>query len=158
MKRWIMWLLVVLLVTGCARVYKRQAEFVPDEYAPYAGPGTSRVCGQVFVSLENGQAHMGVNDPVLLAPVTSYTQEAFKVKVVERRRIEPQDPQAQQFEQTTQTDEEGHFCFHDVPAGNYYVVSDVTLPSSTNGKRVGQLVYAETTVKDQENVHLMVTQ
>ena len=158
MKRFLIVLLAVLMLAGCARVYKRQAQFNPEEYAPYAGQGTSRVCGQVFVTLEGGQTHLSMNDYVLLAPVTSYTQEAFKVKVVQRRKIEPQDPQAQQFEHTTQTNEDGHFCFLDVPAGEYYVVADVTLPDSTKGKRVGTLVYAQTSVTEHDNVHLMVTQ
>lgn len=100
----------------------------------------------------------GVHDYVLLVPVTSYTQEAFKVKVVQRRRIEPQDPQAQRFEKTAQTDQDGRFCFLDVPAGDYYVLADVTHPDSTKGKRVGTLVYAQATVNEHDNVHIMVTQ
>lgn len=158
MKRWIAMFIVGFMVVGCARVYKRQAEFVPEEYAPYAGAGTSRLCGQVFLSLDNGQTHPGGHDYVLLVPVTSYTQEAFKVKVVQRRRIEPQDPQAQRFEKTAQTDQDGRFCFLDVPAGDYYVLADVTHPDSTKGKRVGTLVYAQATVNEHDNVHIMVTQ
>ena len=157
MKPWLIMLMVTLLLVGCARVYKRQAQFVPEEYAPYGEQGTSRICGQVFLSLSDGQTHLGVHDKVLLAPVTSYTQEAFKVKVVQRKRIEPQDPQAKQFEKTTQTDEEGRFCFLNIPAGDYYVVADITLPDSTKDKRVGKWLHAQATVKDQESVHIMVT-
>lgn len=149
--------LATLLLVGCARVYKRQAQFSPEEYAPYAEKGTSRVCGQVFLTLDDGKMHLGVHDNVLLAPMTSYTQEAFKVKVVRGKPIEPQDPQAKQFEKTTQTDEQGHFCFLNIPAGEYFVVADITHPDSTKDKRVGKWVHAKATVKDSDSVHLMLT-
>lgn len=157
MKPWMIMLLATLLLVGCARVYKRQAQFSPEEYAPYAEQGNSRLCGQVFLSLDGGQMHLGVHDNVLLAPVTSYTEEAFKVKVVQRKRIEPQDPQAKRFEKTTQTDEDGRFCFLNVPAGDYFVVADVTHPDSTKDKRVGQWVHAQATVKESDSVHIIVT-
>ena len=158
MKPWIIIFLAGLLLVGCARPYKRHAQFVPEEYAPYAGTGNSRLCGQAFLSLGDGQTHLSVHDNVLLAPVTSYTQEAFKVKVMQRRPIQSQDPQAQQFEKTTQTDQDGKFCFIDVPAGDYFVIADITLPESAKGKRVGKWVHAQATVKEHENVHIMITQ
>lgn len=157
LRPWMIMFLATLILVGCARVYKRQAQFSPEEYAPFGMEGTSRVCGQVFLTMDEGKIHVGAHDNVLLAPVTSYTEEAFKVKVVRRRPIEPQDPQAKQFEKTTVTDEQGHFCFLDVPAGEYFVVADITHPDSTTDKRVGKWVHARATVKDADSVHLMVT-
>ena len=58
MTRWIVLLLVAFLMMSCARTYDRRAEFIPEEYAPYAGTGTARVCGQAYLSLERWQTIM----------------------------------------------------------------------------------------------------
>ena len=71
MTRWIALLLVALLMMSCARTYDRKAEFNPEEYAPYAGTGTARVCGQAYLNMDDGKPHVASGDRVLLAPATS---------------------------------------------------------------------------------------
>ena len=100
MTRWIVLLLVAFLMMSCSRTYDRQAEFIPEEYAPYEGTGTARVCGQAYLSMEDGKQHMASGDRVLLAPVTSYTDEAFKVKVLRGRKMVDPGPEAMKFETT----------------------------------------------------------
>lgn len=157
MKRWIVLLLVAFVMMSCARTYDRQAEFIHEEYAPYEATGTARVCGQAYLSLENGQQHVASGDRVLLAPVTSYTDEAFKVKVLRGGKIEDPDPKAMKFEKHTKTDDEGRFCFTDLPGGEYYVVADIALPTSTKEHRESRLAHAKASVKADENVYVLVT-
>lgn len=157
MKRWIVLLLVAFVMMSCAKTYDRQAEFIHEEYAPYEATGTARVCGQAYLSLGNGQQHVASGDRVLLAPVTSYTDEAFKVKVLRGGKMGDPDPKAMKFEKHTKTDDEGRFCFTDLPGGEYYVVADIALPTSTKEHRESWLAHAKASVKADENVYVLVT-
>ena len=157
MTRWIVLLLVTLLMMGCARTYERKAEFNSEEYAPYAGTGTARVCGQAYLSMDDGKPHVASGDRVLLAPATSYTEEAIMVKVRRGRKMVDPAPEAMKFEQHTKTDAEGRFCFTGLPAGEYYVVADIALPTSTKEHRESQLAHAKVSVKAEENVYILVT-
>ena len=157
MTRWIVLLLVALLMMSCARTYDRQVEFNPEEYAPYVGTGTARVCGQAYLNMEDGKPHVASGDRVLLAPATSYTEEAIMVKVTRGRKMVDPDPEAMKFEQHTNTDEEGRFCFTGLPAGEYYVVADIALPTSTKDHRESRLAHAKALVKADENVYILVT-
>ena len=157
MKRWIVLLLVAFLMMACARTYNRQAEFIQEEYASYEGPGTARVCGQAYLRLDGGKQHVASGDRVLLAPVTSYTEEAFKVKVLRGRRMVAPDPNAMKFEKHTKTDDEGRFCFSNLPGGEYYVVADIALPTSTKEHRESQLAHAKVLIKADANVYILVT-
>ena len=157
MTRWIVLLLVALFMMSCARTYERKAEFNPEEYAPYASTGTARVCGQAYLSMDDGKPHVASGDRVLLAPVTSYTEEAIMVKVRGGRKMVDPAPEAMKFEQHTKTDAEGRFCFTGLPAGEYYVVADIALPTSTKEHRESQLAHAKASVKADENVYILVT-
>ena len=157
MTRWLVLVLMVLPMISCTKTYERKAEFIHEEYAPYAEEGTARICGQAYLSIEDGQQHVAVGDRVLLAPVTAYTEEAFKVKVLRGRNMVDPDPRAAKFEKHTKTDDEGRFCFTDLPSGDYYVVADIALPTSTKTKRTSELAHAKAAVKNGENVYVLVT-
>ena len=158
MKRLIMLLLLVFLIISCTKTtYDREATFIHEEYAPYESLGTARLCGQAYVSLDNGLQHTATGNRVLLAPVTSYTKEAFQVKVLQGQTMVDPDPKAMKFEKHTKTDEEGRFCFTELPAGEYYVVADIALPTSTQEQRESQLAHAKASVKADENVYILVT-
>ena len=157
MTRWLILVLMILPMLGCTKTYERKAKFIHEEYAPFAEEGTARICGQAYLSVEDGQQHVASGDRVLLAPVTSYTEEAFKVKVLRGRKMVDPDPRAAKFEKHTKTDDEGRFCFMNLPGGVYYVVADITLPTSTKTQRQSELAHAKATVKDGENVYVLVT-
>ncbi len=111
MTQWIVLLLVAFLMMSCARTYDRQVEFNPEEYAPYVGTGTARVCGQAYLNMEDGKPHVASGDRVLLAPATSYTEEAIMVKVTRGRKMVDPAPEAMKFEQHTKTDADGRSTF-----------------------------------------------
>lgn len=150
-------LLMALFIMSCAKTYDRQALFIPEEYAPYEAAGTARICGQAYLRLDEKPQHVASGDSVLLAPVTSYTKEAFKIKVMRGRKMVDPNPEAMKFEKHTKTDDEGRFCFTDLPAGEYYVVADIVLPTSTKEHRVSQLAHAQASVKADGNVFVLVT-
>ena len=157
MTRRIVLLLAAFLMMSCATVYERQVQFNEEEYAPYDVSGTARLCGQAFLSLDAAKQHVATGDRVLLAPVTSYTDEAFQVKVMEGREMADPHPKAIKFEKHTKTDDEGRFCFTDLPAGEYYVVADIALPTSTKEHRESRLAHAKATVNADESVYVLVT-
>jgi len=156
-QRFVLLFIAFMIVVGCAKTYDRQAEYIHEEYAPYAGEGTARICGQAYLNVDDGQQHVASGDRVLLAPVTSYTEEAYRVKVKRGRNMVPPDPEAAKFEKHTKTDDEGRFCFAGLPAGEYYVVADIRLPGSTKENRKSQLAHAKAAVKADENVYVLVT-
>ncbi len=157
MRRWIVLLLVAFSLISCARTYDREATFIQEEYASYEGKGTAQVCGQAYLHLDGGNQHVASDNNVLLAPVTSYTEEAFNVKVLRGRNLVDPDPQAMKFEQHTKTDDEGRFCFADLPAGDYYIVADIVLPTSTKEHHRSELAHAKASLKAEENVYILVT-
>ncbi len=157
MTKWIVLILGTLSMMGCAGTYEREAQFIQEEYLPYEGVGTAQICGQAYVSLDGGNQHVASGNTVLLAPVTTYTKEAFEIKVLRGQNMVDPDPQAMKFEKHTKTDDEGRFCFADLPAGEYYVVADVVLSSSTKEHHESQLAHAKASVKDKENVYILVT-
>jgi len=156
MTRWMILVVLACVMMSCARTYERQAEFLHEEYAPYAATGTARICGQAYLRVDDNQ-HVASGDRVLLAPVTSYTEEAIQVKVVRGRKMVDPDPKAMKFEKHTKTDEEGRFCFTDLPGGEYFIVADIALPTSTKEHRKSQLAHAKASVKADENVYILVT-
>ncbi len=157
MTRSVVVLLVGFMMMSCAKTYDREAEYLHEEYAPYAGEGTARICGQAYLSVDDDKQQVASGDRVLLAPVTSYTEEAIKVKVMRGRNMVDPDPEAAKFEKHTKTDDEGRFCFTGLPAGEYYVVADIALPTSTKEHRKSQLAHAKVLVKADENVYILVT-
>ena len=157
MTRRVLLLLTALFLMSCATVYERQAKFIEEEYAPYKNAGTARLCGQAYLRLDADTQHVATGDRVLLAPVTSYTEEAYRVKVLEGRKLADPDPKAIQFEKHTKTDDDGRFCFTELSAGEYYVVADIALPTSTQEHRESQLAHSQATVQADEHVYVLVT-
>jgi hypothetical protein len=80
------------------------------------------------------------------------------VKVVGGHKMVDPDPKAIAFEKHTTTDNEGRFCFTELPGGEYYIVADIALPTSTNEHRSSQLAHVKASVKADENVFVLVTQ
>jgi hypothetical protein len=125
--RWAMrraWILVVVLaacVGSPANPYKRQAQFIEAEYAPYGKPGTSTISGQAFVKTRGGDVRYGAGNEVGLNPVTTYSNEWFEQTVRKQRVMEAADPRCDKYYWETRADGEGRFTFENLPAGEYYV-------------------------------------
>ena len=120
-------MLVGVILTGCVSTPKttqRQATFMEEEYALYRVKGSGRIVGQVFMKTRGGDVKYGAGSRVALNPVTSYSTEWFNL-TMKGVRISEADSRVDQFSRKTIADASGSFEFTDLPAGSYYIVSQV---------------------------------
>lgn len=120
--------ILIFLLVGCAaapETIPRRAVFVEEEFAPYAGEGTSTVCGQAFLKTDEGKVKYGSGNAIYLFPDTTYSRESFEVQFVQGRTLSESDPRAQQYMKVVRADVKGKFCFKDLPSGEYYLVSKI---------------------------------
>jgi len=129
--------LALVATVGCASnpspPAPRTATFDPSEYAAYDQAGDGVISGQAFLRTQGGEVRYGAGRAVHLHPVTSYSREWWNRVVLGGKHLEPGDPRAQAYQRTAIADGEGRFVFADIPAGEYYVVSSVSLESHAGG-------------------------
>jgi len=106
-----------------------------------------------------GDVKFGAGSPVLLTPVTSYTEEWYNVAVVRGAPIGPADPALQKYVIHTQADGTGNFKFSDVPPGQYFLGSEVfwQAPTQFGLARQGGLIVVRVTVEDGRTTRQIVT-
>jgi hypothetical protein len=78
------------------------------------------VTGQLICSYE-GEDHPGQGTPVTLLPVTAYTKEMIDRELGDGVTLVPSDPRLKKYLRIVNTDDQGHFAFRGVPAGEYFV-------------------------------------
>lgn len=108
-------------------VVKRQTPFPADEYARLEKTGTSAVQGRLTYKTSDGEALVGADETVSVAPATRYAAEAADV-ALSGRKIEPADPRAREYTHYAKTDGNGYFVVRGIPAGVFYVAGSVLLP------------------------------
>lgn len=149
----ILQLLFVLIIAGCASVpnapppdWNAVSETSESEYAPYLRNGTGSVIGQAFLTQSGGGVVKAAGRTVTLDPATTVGNEwwgkAGKLWVY--RALTPSSPRFTNARRTTVADADGRFKFSELPAGKYYVRTEVTWEIGgyypTQGGLVGQLV------------------
>src|ERR1700739_4349339 len=115
----------------------RQVAFNEAEFTIYAGPRTASVTGQLICSYE-GEDHPGQGAPVPLLPVTTYTKEMIDRELGDGLTLAPSDPRLKKYVRITKTDDQGHFAFRDVPAGQYFVAGEATWDRPGGGAYLSQ--------------------
>lgn len=118
------------------------------EYQPYTQPGTGVLTGQAFLTQRGGVVVIGAGMEVTLDPATSTGDEwwgkAGKSWVF--RHLTPPSPKFHSARKTTIADGDGRFKFTDLPAGRYYVRTEVTWYAV--GEIQGGLVGSPITIQD----------
>jgi len=115
-----------LAFAACAPLVSHQVPFREADFAATQGHGAGSVIGQVSLPMSNGFSSLiGVDEKPVLMPVTAYTDEIIQKQYVEGRNLATGDPRYDRYLRTVQADSMGHFAFHGVPPGNYYLVSGV---------------------------------
>jgi hypothetical protein len=106
---------------GC--VQARRTPFDESAFVPYARSGSATIEGTAYTNLP-GHKKMQVassNAVIKLVPANAYTDEIAKRHYFNRVKLEPADPSYEKYVRRTNPDDDGHFVFRNLPAGNYYV-------------------------------------
>ena len=147
--------LAVLFVFTCvylgACAHERSAPFIESEYAQYEGDGSSQICGQALIKTKAGVIIPGGLPQVQLTPKTTYSTEWFKEGVVQEQRMSDTDQRTMKYNRTTTADSDGKFCFHNIPAGSYYLTSAITWDAGE------EQVYGRTEIKEGQTVNVKMT-
>ena len=104
----------------------RRVHFDESEFAAYRGSGSGTVTGQLDIKA-NGSEHVGnfgssiAGIHVTLIPVTPYTEEMVEREIGDGEYLGASDWRFKKYVRLTQTDPNGYFAFHEVPAGEYFV-------------------------------------
>lgn len=115
-----------LAFPACAPIVSHQVPFREADFAAPHGHGTGSVTGQVSVPLGNGfSTIVGVDEKPQLLPVNAYTSEIIQKQFVEGRNLAPSDSGLARYLHIAQADGMGNFTFRGVPAGSYFLVSQV---------------------------------
>ena len=145
----------VIFVFTCvylgACAHERSAPFIESEYAQYEGEGSSQICGQALIKTKGGVRIPGGLPEVQLTPKTTYSTEWFTEGIVHEHRLSDTDQRTRKYNRTTKADSDGKFCFHNIPAGSYYLTGAITWDAGE------EQVYGKTEVKKGQTVDVKMT-
>ena len=136
----------------------RQVPFNEADFLWSKGHGTGSVEGQAYVFMNDNSARMVQQDSVGLTPVTPYSTESMKVRFEQSKNLGPDDPRYSLYCRVATTDDLGHFSFHNVPSGEYYVATSVEWShwywNDTDKVTVDESVpmYARVTIRNGETI------
>ncbi|MEQ6342932.1 MAG: hypothetical protein M3A44_15135 [Gammaproteobacteria bacterium] len=158
MRTFIFALALLAGISGCATVvplpqWSMSPEASETEYGQYLQGGSATLSGQAFLTQQNGGVVKAAGRTVTLDPATSIGNEWWGKagKFWVHRALTPPSPGFLKARRTTTADADGKFRFQDLPAGKYYVRTEVTWEiggyNPTQGGLVGQVVE----VKESQN-------
>lgn len=115
---------IVAILTGCAipPALVQRPEFPVAEYELLPKEGTHIIVGQAFLTTRGGDVKVAAGQPVTLNPVTSYSLHWCKNVPY---NASP-DPRQNKYLRITTADASGSFSFAGLPAGEYFIVTNVT--------------------------------
>ncbi|MCK9582788.1 MAG: hypothetical protein M0Q46_04105 [Endomicrobiales bacterium] len=151
MRRMIVILFGVMLLTGCATLYSPpQWNPIQDtteaEYEPYLINGTGTITGQAFLVQNGGGVVKAAGRTVTLDPATTVGNEWWGKagKVYVQRLQTPPSPNFLKARRSTVADADGRFKFTDLPTGKYYICTKITWTVGnyypTEGGVIGKLI------------------
>lgn len=155
--KWLGTMLVFLLtLTGCGlnpwqESQPKRQPFPEDVYKTLPKTGDSSLSGVVMVSTQEGEVHYGNHVEVVAAPATSYSQEAYDA-LSKGQPVPSADPRAQAYTRHAQTDKQGFFRMMYMPAGHYFVISQVRWKDDQGEQH--QVVRDEVTLKPRETTYI----
>lgn len=130
-------ILIVIALTGCAIAPQtlplQRMPFPEAEYATLQKPGTGRaiVRGQAFLKTRSGDIKTAAGNQVFLNPVTSYSLEWYEKSYLSNRKMQASDTRLLSYMPIQVADGSGHFLFKNVPAGEYFISTNVTWEAPT---------------------------
>ena len=157
MMKWLSTMLVFLFtLTGCGlnplqETQPKRQPFPEDVYKTLPKSGDSSLSGVVMVSTQDGEVHYGNHVEVVAAPATSYSQEAYDA-LGKGQPVPSADPRAQAYTRHAQTDAQGFFKMMYMPAGRYFVISQVRWKEGAVEQK--QVVRDDVTLKSHETTYV----
>jgi hypothetical protein len=142
-----------------------QVTYRDADFAAARGTGSGAVVGQAFATMEDNSVRYLENSSIDLQPVNAYTTEIIERRFARGENLMPSDPRYLRQGRSAPTDATGHFEFHGLPSGEYYVGSSVDWKNwywNTDGEGVmykvwvqyAQPVYARVSVKNGQTVRV----
>jgi hypothetical protein len=116
----------VIGVMTLGQVQSGEGSIASDQAAPAPARGNATISGQAFVITIRGEVIPAARARVRLLPVTELTTYWYEQATKHGRSVPPADPQLQQLSTWRSTDERGAFEFAALPAGDYYLLSQLT--------------------------------
>jgi hypothetical protein len=141
--------LISVVFSGCVTMlpppqWNPVSDFTEAEYQAYTAEGAASITGQAFLTQRGGGVVKAAGRTVTLDPATSVGNEWWGKagKIWVNRSYTPPSPGFHKTRRTTVADADGRFKFSGLPAGRYYVRTDVTweVGYELQGGLVGQLI------------------
>lgn len=163
MKR-VFWGLAILALTGCAThnvpppQWNQSSDKTEDEYKPYLVDGDASIIGQAFLTQQSGGVVKAAGRTVTLDPATTVGNEWWTKAGVMYvfRFLTPPSAAFQNARRTTVADADGRFKFTNIPAGKYYVRTEVTWEIGGRNSSQGGLVGQAVEVKSNQNKEIIL--
>jgi hypothetical protein len=101
--------------------------FPVEEYAalPVKNSGTATITGQAFLRTVGGDVKTAAGQVVMLNPETSYSDFWYQKSYLSNQKMEESDPRLLPYIYQTIADADGRFKFGNVPAGKYFLTTQV---------------------------------
>lgn len=141
---------LITILSGCVTTsppptWEPTTKIRETEYDHYLEKGTGSLTGQAFLTQRGGGVVKAAGRTVTLDPATSTGNEWWgkSGKVYEHRMLTPPSPGFAKARRKAIADADGKFKFTDLPAGKYYVRTEVTwdvVYHGVQGGLVGQVV------------------
>ena len=153
-----------LLLSACVDRKPGTVAFSAEEAAFIKKPGTSVIAGHAFRTKPSGVVVNAAGQVVRLIPSTAFSRERFKNlygnrKYVPHReypRDDNPDPAYGEYTRTTKAEANGRFAFENVPAGEYFVTTQIIWGDEDALFREGGTVYDTATVTGKEKEPISV--
>lgn len=111
--------------TSCQQPVKRKIAYNATQYVPYTQKGEAKISGSVCPIMDDGKKKCFANVPVYINPVTDYSDEWYARGWAGTEFLEAADKRVLPFNKHVLTDEKGNYTFEGLPAGSYYVVTQI---------------------------------
>jgi len=121
-------LFVAVCLAGCTSTQNKPVErtaFDVSEYYSLNKEDTGTVTGRVFLKTSKGNIKTAAGQTVRLHPVGIYSDQWFELASNRKVHTAAYDHRVEDYVFMTTADDDGRFTFKDVPAGEYYLTTQI---------------------------------
>lgn len=127
-------IVTIFIASGCSSQYSKTPAFsqitpaLEEEYNQFLSPGDGSITGQAFATQPDGGTVKAAGRIVTLDPKTTLGHEWWvrAGQTWAHRTVTPPSTNFMKARRTTVADAEGRFKFNNLPAGKYYLRTEIT--------------------------------